>query len=225
MVNLVLENSMATLFEKYEQQYSVLTADITAQIGLLTASASKDRRQLISNIEKHVEEAQELLEQMDLESRTIDSTKKQRCRTKLDCYRAELKRLTLEYIKARSIKQLGYESADDQMNEVRISSDQRQRLLESNERIERSGKKLEDGYRVVLETQEIGAQVMNDLSGQRETIQRSRARLRETNETLGLSSRVMNSMIMRAIQQKAVLFIVAACFLIAICLGLYLRFK
>lgn len=77
---------MVSLFENYEQQYSVLTADITAQVGLLTASATskffcfywlmsqflfiywnhlfifvEDRRQLISNIEKHVEEAQELV--------------------------------------------------------------------------------------------------------------------------------------------------------------------
>lgn len=31
---------MVSLFENYEQQYSVLTADITAQVGLLTASAT-----------------------------------------------------------------------------------------------------------------------------------------------------------------------------------------
>lgn len=31
---------MVTLFENYEQQYSVLTADITAQIGLLSTSAT-----------------------------------------------------------------------------------------------------------------------------------------------------------------------------------------
>lgn len=31
---------MVSLFENYEQQYSVLTADITAQIGLLSTSAT-----------------------------------------------------------------------------------------------------------------------------------------------------------------------------------------
>lgn len=31
---------MVSLFENYEQQYSALTADITAQVGLLTASAT-----------------------------------------------------------------------------------------------------------------------------------------------------------------------------------------
>lgn len=115
---------------------------------------------------------------MDLEVREIEPVKRQRCKTKLECYRAELKRLTLEYIKARSIKQtaLGYDSAEE-LNDIRISSDQKQRLLDNSERLERSGRKLEEGYRVVIETQEIGNHVLQDLNEQRETIQRSRGRV------------------------------------------------
>lgn len=115
---------------------------------------------------------------MDLEVREIENSKRQRCRTKLDCYRAELKRLTLDYIKARSVKQgaLGYESPDD-FNDVRISNDQKQRLLNNSERIEGTGKRLEEGYRVIVETQQIGNQVMQNLHEQRETIQRSRNRV------------------------------------------------
>lgn len=115
---------------------------------------------------------------MDLEVREVESSKKQRCRTKLDCYRAELKRLTLDYIKARSIKQGAlYDSADDELNEVRITPDQKQRLLDNSERVERTGNRLEEGYRVVLETQEIGTNVLKNLEEQRETIQRSRNRV------------------------------------------------
>lgn len=116
---------------------------------------------------------------MDLEVREIEHSKRQRCKTKVDCYRAELKRLTLEYIKARSVKQgsFGYESADD-LSDARISSDQKQRLLDNSERIERTAKRLDVGFRVVLETEEIGTQVLQNLNEQRETIQRSRGRVR-----------------------------------------------
>lgn len=114
---------------------------------------------------------------MELEVREIEPSKKQRCRTKLDCYRAELKRLTVDYIKARSVKQtLNYDSPEE-IGDIRIAVDQKQRLLDNSERIERTGKKLEEGYRVVLETQEIGNQVLKNLGDQRETIQRSRARV------------------------------------------------
>lgn len=218
---------MVTLFENYEQQYSVLTADITSQIGSLAASNTKDRRQLISSIEKHVEEAQELLEQMELEVREFESAKKQKSRTKLDCYRAELKRLTIEYIKARSVKQnaLNYDSADPDDFDARISNDQKQRLLNNSERLERIGNKLEDSYRVLIETEGTGTQILQNLNDQRETIQRSRNRLRETDEELKRSSRLLGSMIIRSIQQRIILFIVAICFVIAICFGIYIGIK
>ncbi|CAG9812555.1 unnamed protein product [Phaedon cochleariae] len=216
---------MVSLFENYEQQYSVLTADITAQVGQLTSSTTKDRRQLISNIEKHVEEAQELLEQMELETREVDPSRKPRCRTRLDCYRAELKRLTVDYIKARSARQGALYDSAEELSDVRISLDQKQRLLDNSERLERTGNKLEEGYRVVVETQEIGTQVLKNLGEQRETMQRSRTRLREADDELNRSGRILNSMVMRTLQQKIVLYIVCACFLIAICLGLYLGFK
>lgn len=113
---------------------------------------------------------------MDLEVREVEPSKKQRCRTKLECYRAELKRLTLEYIKARTVKQESlYDSAED--IDVRICFDQKQKLLDNSETLERAGRRLNDGYRVVVETEEIGNQVMKNLAEQRETIQRSRNRV------------------------------------------------
>ncbi|KAF7285470.1 hypothetical protein GWI33_010568 [Rhynchophorus ferrugineus] len=164
---------MVSLFENYEQQYSALTADITAQIGSLTASGS-NRRQLISNIEKHVEEAQELLEQMDLEVREVESSKKQRCKTKLN---RKLYMIVLKILM------------------------------------------------VIVETEEIGNQVLKNLAEQRETIQRSRNRLRETDEDLNRSSRTLNGMIMRIMQQKVILYLVGICFIVLVCFGVYLSFK
>lgn len=115
---------------------------------------------------------------MDLEVRDIELPKRQKCKTKLDCYRAELKRLTLEYIKARSIKQgaLSYDSQEE-LNDVRISSSQKQRLLDNSERVERTGHQLEEGYRMIIETQDIGTQVLENLNNQREILQRARSRV------------------------------------------------
>ncbi|GJQ73191.1 hypothetical protein Trydic_g13576 [Trypoxylus dichotomus] len=82
----------------------------------------------------------------------------------------ELDDRSLEYIKARSIKQgtFGYDSADN-LNDIRIANDQKQRLLDNSERMERSGKRLEEGYRVVLGTQDIGTQVLQNLKNEKQT--------------------------------------------------------
>lgn len=57
------------------------------------------------------------------------------------------------------------------------ANEQQRKLLDNTERLERTGKNLTEGYRVILETEQIGAAVLQDLSVQRETIQRSRGRV------------------------------------------------
>lgn len=60
---------------------------------------------------------------------------------------------------------------------ISLKEEQKQRLLDNSERIERSGNHLNTGYQILLETEEIGSQVLRDLNSQRETIQKSRSRV------------------------------------------------
>lgn len=106
-------------------------------------------------------------------------------------------------------------------DDLSMQDDQRQRLLENTERIERTGSRLTQGYRLALETEQMGAQVLQDLHQQRETIHNTRNRLRETNADIGLSSRVLNSIWVRGIRDKFILYIVGTVFVIVILVSLY----
>lgn len=57
------------------------------------------------------------------------------------------------------------------------SGDMRASLLSNTERVERTGRRLNEGLRVAYETEEIGGQILGDLDQQRETIMRSRDRV------------------------------------------------
>lgn len=59
-----------------------------------------------------------------------------------------------------------------------MNEEQKLRLLDNSERLERTGRHLTTGYRIILETEEIGSHVLQDLHAQRETIQKSRSRVR-----------------------------------------------
>nr|CAD7202118.1 unnamed protein product [Timema douglasi] len=215
----------------YEQQYAVLTADITSKIGKLASSQNADKKSLVFDVERQMEEAQELLEQMELEVREVDAAARPRLRTHVDSYRAELGRLSQEFLKVRSPPfQDGFFGQDDSYGAgVSMKEEQKLRLLDNSERIERTGHHLNAGYRIILETEEIGTQVLQDLHSQRETIQKSRSRvrinnfdlLRETDAELGRSSRLLSGMIMRSIQHRFVLFGVAVVFIVVIVLGIY----
>ncbi|KAI9585889.1 vesicle transport through interaction with t-SNAREs homolog 1A [Glossina fuscipes] len=221
-----------SLLEQYEQQYAILIAEITIQIGQIALIS--ERKELYAKIDGGLVEAQELIEQMGLEIRELSSIQRSTATSKLNCAQVELKRLQNEYKKARedSLKSrkaqainVAIDDYEDYYEDVSMSHDQRQRLLDNSERIERTGNRLQEGYRVALETESLGAQVLGDLHHQRETIQASRARLRETNAELGRASRTLNSMWMRAMRQKVILYTVGGCFVVAVVVSIYLTFS
>ncbi|XP_012221856.1 vesicle transport through interaction with t-SNAREs homolog 1A [Linepithema humile] len=216
---------MASLIDNYEQQYAVLTADITAKIGRIRIQSGSEKRAFIQDVDRQIEEAQELLEQMELEVRGMNGTARDRLRGRVESHRAELKRLTQEFQTAKKPKEDVTEITMEESWDNNVTEDQRKRLLDSSERIERSGRTLQNGYRMALETEEIGSQVLKDLHEQRETIQRSRGRLRETDAELGRGSRLLSGMIFRSLQQRVVLATVALVLIIVACIVIYYSFK
>ncbi|KAK3908393.1 Vesicle transport through interaction with t-SNAREs-like protein 1A [Frankliniella fusca] len=219
---------MATLVDTYEQQYAILTADITGKIGQLS-STSSDRKPLIAELDRQLEEAHELLEQMELEVREVEVSQRPRLRTRVDSYQAELRRLKQDFQSACSTSYIdGFGDGSEELfinDGLSMKEEQRQRLLNNSERLERTGNQLLAGYRTVIETEEVGNQVLQDLAIQRETIQRARSRLRETDADLGRSSRLMSGMMFRSLQQRFVLIGVSVVIGIAIIWFIYYAFS
>lgn len=142
--------------------------------------------------------------------------------SKLNCYNAELKRLQNEFNMAKTNKNTvnaGFD--DDDYDDISVSEDQKRRLLDNSERLERSGNHLTNAYRIAVETEEIGNGVLRDLENQRETLTRARGRLRDTDNELGRSSRLLNTMVMRYMRDKFVLVGIGAVFLLVICISIY----
>nr|CAD7413175.1 unnamed protein product [Timema cristinae] len=78
---------------------------------------------------------------MELEVREVDAAARPRLRTHVDSYRAELGRLSQEFLKVRSPPfQDGFFGQDDLYGAgVSMKEEQKLRLLDNSERIERTG--------------------------------------------------------------------------------------
>lgn len=115
---------------------------------------------------------------MGLEIRDADASTKANLTSRLNCYHAELKRLKQEFQNAKSETHVNlYDSDYDELTSGGMSSEQQRRLLDNSERIERTGNHLTEGYRTILETEKMGASVLQDLSSQREAIRKTRSRV------------------------------------------------
>lgn len=202
---------MADILRSYEQQFGILCSDIMSNIA--KASGMDDKTKSVQVIENLFQEASEIIEQMDLEIRDINSAIKRSPEEKekylniIKSYKKELSKLEDEFAKqVKNKKSTNFE--------IKLTDDDEEELNdlrhENNASLKKMGNNLDRGYRIVLETEETGNNILSDLFGQREQITRSRDRMREANKNLGKSSRIVGDMARRLIQNKLILFGICA---------------
>ncbi len=211
---------MADILRSYEQQFGIICADIMSNIS--RATSSSDKSSAITLIENLFQEASEIIEQMDLEIRDINSAikrtpeEKEKYANIIKSYKKELSKLETEFNK--QIKNQKPTKSNSNNFEIQINDDDDEELndlrRENQASMQSASSNLERGYKIVLETEETGNNILRDLFGQREQISRSRDRMREANANLGKSSRIVGDMARRLIQNKLIL--IGMCFLLVL---------
>ncbi|XP_040217557.1 vesicle transport through interaction with t-SNAREs homolog 1A isoform X6 [Rana temporaria] len=194
---------MSAVFQGYEQDYGVLTADITNRIGKIPKLAGEEKKQMVMNVEKQLEEAKELLEQMDLEVREIPAQSRGMYSNRMRSYKQEMSKLEADFKRSRIAysdevrnELLGDDGNSSESQLIKLR-EERAHLLDNTERLDRSSRRLEAGYQIAVETEQIGQNILENLNQDREKIQRARERLRETDTNLGKSSRILTGMLRR----------------------------
>ncbi|XP_069467894.1 vesicle transport through interaction with t-SNAREs homolog 1A isoform X2 [Ambystoma mexicanum] len=215
---------MSSDFEGYEQDYSVLSADITGRISRIPKLAADEKKQMVAHVEKQLEEAKELLEQMDLEVREIPAPSRAMYGNRMRSYKQELSKLEVDFKRSR----IAY--SDEVRNELlgddgTSSESQRAHLLDNTEKLERSSRRLEAGYQIAVETEQIGQSILENLDHDRGKIQRARERLRETDTNLGKSSRILTGMLRRIIQNRVLIVVLCIFLVFAIGLAIFFSFR
>ncbi|CAI4224549.1 unnamed protein product [Auanema sp. JU1783] len=197
---------------EFEQQYSVQTAEITSRIGRLPSVAVPERASAVQNIQRLLTEVQELLEQMELAVRDlpVGSSERSKYENRARSYYSDKRQLDFELEKAvQRLREVADRNELLAFDEAVQMDQQEDQLIANTQRLERSSRKLQDAYRMAIETEEIGTEVLSNLSAQRDTINRARERMRDADAELSQSTRLLNTMIRRVIQNRLLLLIVA----------------
>ncbi|XP_065910159.1 vesicle transport through interaction with t-SNAREs homolog 1A-like [Dysidea avara] len=206
-----------SMFESYEQQFSSITADITARIGKIPNLTGTDKKTEVGVVQGNLDEAKELVDQMEIEIHDMASEQQPAATKKLKSYRSQLDTLQKEFRKAQIAVGNGIVARRELLGaeETHYSDDQRAQLLDNTETVDRTSRRLDEGKRIARETEEIGLEVIGNLHGQRETLEKSRHRLRETNEDLSKGSRIIRRISKRVVQHR-IIIIVAALIILAV---------
>jgi len=114
---------------------------------------------------------------MELEIRDLNPTARTRYQTRIQSHKAELSRLENEFKKTKMQYAKQREELLGESFTPEDTDDQSQQLIDNTERLERGNRRLEAGYKIAIETEELGSSILTDLNHQRETLQKTRSRV------------------------------------------------
>ncbi|KAJ1551590.1 hypothetical protein HK096_007511 [Nowakowskiella sp. JEL0078] len=168
--------SGSEVFATYEREYATLQEAIRAKISSNVPAASGEQRKLVVNqAERELEEADEIIGQMEIELQSLAISVRTKLQPRVRIYKDEVKKFKNELKKAASGNErdqlLGRSLRDSHVVDFEVESqDQRSRLLKGTDRLQDGSRRLEDARRLALETEAIGISTLEDLNRQREQI-------------------------------------------------------
>ncbi|CAI2181058.1 2257_t:CDS:10 [Funneliformis geosporum] len=191
------------LFESYEQDFSQVARSIEVIINSTIPSQSGEKRKTtIRTAEREIEEADEIIAQMEMELLNLPQSSRSRCQAKMRSYKGNLDKLK------RDLKRAGSRASGPTDREELLagangtdldsaSLDQRARLLSGTELLADSSRRLQDSHKIALETETIGANVLEDIRRQRDQILHTRNTLMEADSYIDKAQRTLKGMARR----------------------------
>ncbi|KAJ3920797.1 vesicle transport v-snare protein vti1 [Lentinula edodes] len=205
-----MDTSPTALFDSYEQDFKQFIETIREKLEGDENQDGERRKASLRRVEMELDEADEMVSQMDIEIQGIPQSIRPQYQNRLKSAKADLSRfkktfkdlsaqLARSSLLASSTPRPGY-SSDDPYG----SSSDRSRLLAGTALLEDGTKRLQDSQRLALETEDLGADILSNLRVQREQIENSRSTLEMANNSIARASNKLTSMIRRMYQQRFV---------------------
>ncbi|XP_039122897.1 vesicle transport v-SNARE 13-like [Dioscorea cayenensis subsp. rotundata] len=218
---------MSEVFEAYERQYCEISASLSRKCTSAAQLDGEKKKQKVSEIKSGIEDAENLIRKMDLEARSLQPSVKAALLAKMREYKSDLNNLKSELKKLTS-PNLNQATREELLeagmaDTLAVSADQRGRLLMSTERLNQSSDRIREGRRTMLETEELGVSILQDLHQQRQSLLHANNTLHGVDDNIGKSRKILSAMSKRMDRNKWMIGCVIAVLVVAITLILYFK--
>jgi len=213
------------LFEQYEEDLKEQLADILSKINGIPNFEPVKRAAQVRGIEGEIQDAEETIRKLSLSAKQVTNNISLQTRVKnheneLNKLKATLRKAELN-INAQSDRAELFSGLKEDM--MASSLDQRARLLDANDRLDRSTNVLKGSITTALETVTIAEGTMNDLEDQGQRMRGIRDRLDGVNLQLGKARKILGTMGRRAITNKLIMALIIIVLLAAVVLIVYMK--
>ncbi|XP_073149334.1 vesicle transport v-SNARE 13-like [Henckelia pumila] len=218
---------MSEVFEGYERKYCELSANLSKKCSSAAVLDGEQRKQTILEIKTGLDEADSLIRKMDLEARGLQPNIKAVLLAKLREFKSDLNNLKSE-VKRIASTNLNQAARDELLeagmaDTLTASANQRDRLMMSTERLNNSSNRIRDSRRVMLETEELGVSLLQDLHGQRQALLHANDTMYGVDDNISRSKKIMTNISRRMDRNKWVIGSIITVLVIAIAVVLYFK--
>ncbi|KAG6506194.1 hypothetical protein ZIOFF_031512 [Zingiber officinale] len=219
--------TMSEVFDGYERQYCEISATLSRKCTSALQLDGEIKKQKASEIKSGIDDAENLIRKMDLEARSLQPSIKAGLLAKLREYKSDLNNLKSEL--KRITNPNPNQAAREELLEsgmadtLAASADQRGRLLVSTERLNHSTDRVKESRRTMLETEELGVSILQDLHQQRQSLLHAHGTLHGVDDNIGKSRKILTSMSRRMDRNKWIIGGIIAALVFAILIILYFK--
>lgn len=224
-----MDSTPTSLFDSYEHEFQQILGSVRQKLDG-AESENHDREQTkaaLRRVELELDEADELVSQMELELHGIPNSVKSSYQSRLRNAKSELqrfKKLSKDmHAQVSRVDLLGRPSGNSYPSSDDPYSSDRTRLLASTAILDDGTRRLQDSQRIALETEAQGADILTSLRGQREQIQNARDTLQRADTSIGRAGGTLKKMIRRMYQQRVVTGAIIVVLVLLIILILYFK--
>ncbi|XP_054707854.1 vesicle transport through interaction with t-SNAREs homolog 1B-like [Uloborus diversus] len=200
-------------FESLEDDFVALKDGLVSKIDDLNRKSSNQAKKNVQReIERELEDAQRLLEDLDGEARSAPYPFRMQMNSRIKTYRQDLNAIKKKIQQSESSSQrsqlLGNPSQPGTGPLSSSTLGNRGRLLQMNETVNRTTESVHRAQRVAAETDEVAVAVVDELGTQREALIRTKERLVDTDSNLVKSRKILRSMYRRVMTNKLILIVI-----------------
>ncbi|EPE07794.1 vesicle transport v-snare protein [Ophiostoma piceae UAMH 11346] len=187
------------LFNTYEAEFRLVQADLDQKLDQIPDLSGEPRKAAISQAERALEEAEELISQMKLEKQNIPSASRTRVNQRFRNYEADVDgyKRRLRGLSNDRAALFGSRYTDNPGGSSDVHLEQRQQLLSGTERLDRSTQRLKNSQALAHDTEAIGASTLADLERQRDVITHTTDMLLESEGYVDRSVKTLRGMARR----------------------------
>ncbi|KAI6047288.1 vesicle transport v-snare protein vti1 [Pisolithus marmoratus] len=192
-----MDNSPTTLFDSYEQDFRQTIESVRAKLdGDTRDERGEQRKAALRRADMELEEADEMVSQMEIEIQGIPQSIKPQFQTRLRAAKTDLTR----FKKLSKDLHSQFSRTELLASPGRVES----RLLAGTTTLEDGTRRLQESHRVALETEDQGAEILMNLRAQREQIENARDTLHTADTSIDRAAGTLKKMIRRMKQQRVV---------------------